>query len=147
MKKINFNKDWLFTLDGCDSVKVDIPHDFSIGRERRENALSGGAGGFFQGGYGVYEKTFTAKKNKKYFFMCDGSFGITEIRINNNLVYINKYGYNTFVADLTDYLRYNEENALAVRVNNKWQPNARYCRQRLSWKYENPKRNSRQSWF
>ena len=91
MKKINFNKDWLFTLDGCDSVKVDIPHDFSIGRERRENAPSGGAGGFFQGGYGVYEKTFTAKKNKKYFFMCDGSFGITEIRINNNLVYINKY--------------------------------------------------------
>ena len=126
MKKINFNKDWLFTLDGCDSVKVDIPHDFSIGRERREDALSGGAGGFFQGGYGVYEKTFTAKKNKKYFFMCDGSFGITEIRVNNNLVYINKYGYNTFVADLTDYLRYNEENALAVRVNNKWQPNARW---------------------
>ncbi len=45
MKKINFNKDWLFTLDGCNSIKVDIPHDFSINRERRENANSAGAGG------------------------------------------------------------------------------------------------------
>ena len=58
--------------------------------------------------------------------MCDGSFGITEVFINENLVYINKYGYNTFVADLTDYLRYGEENLITVRVNNKWQPNARW---------------------
>lgn len=126
MKKINFNKDWLFTLDGSETVRVDLPHDFSINRERREDAPSGGAGGFFQGGYGIYEKSFDAKKGKKYFFMCDGSFGITEILINSNLVYINKYGYNTFVADLTDYLRYKEENVLTVRVNNKWQPNARW---------------------
>lgn len=126
MKKVNFNKDWLFTLDGSETVKVDLPHDFSINRERREDAASAGAGGFFQGGYGVYEKSFDAKKGKKYFFMCDGSFGITEVLVNNNLVYINKYGYNTFVADLSDYIRYEKENILKIRVNNKWQPNARW---------------------
>ena len=126
MKKLNFNKDWSFSLNGSEAIHVDLPHDFSIGRPRLENAPSGAAGGFFQGGLGRYEKKFTPKKNKKYFLMCDGSFGITEIQINQNLVYINKYGYNTFIADLSDYLRYGESNLITVTVNNKWQPNARW---------------------
>ncbi|MBQ8567323.1 MAG: DUF4982 domain-containing protein [Clostridia bacterium] len=126
MKKIDFCKDWLFSLNGEKGVMVDLPHDFSIDRERRADAPSSGSGGFFLGGVGKYEKRFMPKKNKKYALMCDGSFGITEVFINENLVYINKYGYNTFVADLTDYLRYGEENLITVKVNNKWQPNARW---------------------
>ena len=126
MKKINFNKGWSFSLNGQETVSVDLPHDFSIGRPRLEDAPSGGAGGFFQGGLGRYEKEFIPKKNKKYFLICDGSFGITEVQINLNLVYVNKYGYNTFIADLSDYLRYGESNLITVTVNNKWQPNARW---------------------
>ena len=126
MKKINFNRDWSFSLNGGEAITVDLPHDFSIGQARRADALSGIAGGYFPGGLGKYEKTFAAKKNKKYFFLSDGAFGVTEIRINNNLVLINKYGYNSFYADLTDYLRYDKENVLWVTVNNKWQPNSRW---------------------
>lgn len=126
MKKINFNKSWLFSLNGEKEISVDIPNDFSISRERLANAPSALHGGFFQGGYGKYEKRFTPKKNKKYVLMCDGSFGITEVLINENLVCINKYGYNTFTADLTDYIRYGCENLITVKVNNKWQPNARW---------------------
>lgn len=126
MKKINFNSDWSFRLNDGEAKNVHLPHDFSIDRERLADAPSAGAGGFFQGGYGVYEKSFRAKRGKKHFFMCDGSFGITEILINCNLVYINKYGYNCFYADLTEYLRYDRDNVLTVRVNNKWQPNARW---------------------
>ena len=102
MKKIDFCKDWLFSLNGEKGVMVDLPHDFSIDRERSADGPSSGSGGFFLGGVGKYEKRFMPKKNKKYALMCDGSFGITEVFINENLVYINKYGYNTFVADLTD---------------------------------------------
>ncbi|MBQ9744467.1 MAG: hypothetical protein IJW19_05000 [Clostridia bacterium] len=126
MKRMNFNRDWSFRLNDGESEIVHLPHDFSIGQKRSENAPSGGAGGFFPGGYGIYEKSFASKKGKKYFFMCDGSFGITEILINYNLIYINKYGYNSFYVELTEYLRYDRDNILTVRVNNKWQPNARW---------------------
>ena len=126
MKKTDFCKGWTFSLNDGESVMVDLPHDFSIDRKRSALAPSGGSGGFFLGGLGKYEKRFMPKKNKKYHLMCDGSFGITEVFINENLVYINKYGYNTFVSDLSDYLRYGVENLITVKVNNKWQPNARW---------------------
>ncbi|MBQ8163395.1 MAG: DUF4982 domain-containing protein [Clostridia bacterium] len=126
MKKINFGKGWEFSLNGSPQGKVDIPHDFSICQERNENAPSGDDGGYFPGGYGVYKKTFVAKKNRKYFFMSDGAFGITEVFLNENLLLINKYGYNSFYVELSDYLRYDKENTLVINVNNKWQPNARW---------------------
>ena len=126
MKKINFNSNWRFILNDEDEKVVHLPHDFSIGMARLKDAHSAGAGGFFQGGLGKYEKSFKPKRNKKYFLMCDGSFGITEVQVNLNLVYINKYGYNTFIAELSDYLRYGDDNLITVTVNNKWQPNARW---------------------
>ena len=112
MKKINFNKDWLFQLNEGEKVNIDLPHDFAICQSRKKDAKSNQHGGFFQGGVGTYEKTFKPKKNKKYFFMCDGSFGLTEIYVNANSVFINKYPYNTFYVDITDFLRYDKDNEI-----------------------------------
>ncbi|MBQ7907037.1 MAG: DUF4982 domain-containing protein [Clostridia bacterium] len=134
MKKDNFNKNWDFCLnDGKDwdarfesEYKVDLPYDFSFIQERREDAPSGAHGGFFQSGVGKYKKSFSAKKNKKYFFMCDGAFGVTDVFVNSNIALTNKYGYNSFFVDMTDYLRYDKENEILIRVNNKAQPNARW---------------------
>ena len=136
MKKINFNKGWTFCLnDGKDwsaglNIQngniIDLPFDFSIIQERKADAPSGASGGFFQGGVGKYSKSFKAKKGKKYFFMCDGSFGITDVFINSNQAYTNTYGYNSFYVDLTEYLRYDKENEFLIRVNNKALPNARW---------------------
>lgn len=126
MKKINFNKNWLFSLNDGEKTEIDLPHDFSIIQKRLPDAKSNQHGGFFQGGLGEYKKTFKAKKNKKYFFMCDGSFGLTEMYINYNSVFINKYPYNTFYVDITDFLRYDKENLITVVVNNRHQPNARW---------------------
>ena len=127
MKKVNFNKNWSFALNNSKEKNIiDLPHDFSIIQERKKDASSGIAGGWFLGGYGVYEKTFLAKKGKRHIFMCDGSFGITEVYINSHLVYINKYGYNSFYCDLTEYIRYGEENTLKIKVNNNHTPQARW---------------------
>lgn len=136
MKKINFNKCWNFCLnDGkdwsqsfnaIDGGRVDLPFDFSIIQERREDAPSNASGGFFQCGVGKYQKTFKARKNKKYFFMCDGSFGVTDVFINSSQAYTNTYGYNSFFVDITEYLRYDKENEILIRVNNQAQPNARW---------------------
>ena len=126
MKKIPFSKAWQFSLNGATARQVDLPHDFSVCQPRRADAPAGADGGYFPGGYGVYEKTFTATPGKKYFFLCDGAFGMTEVIVNENFALINRYGYNGFYAELTEYLRYDKENLLTVRVNNKWQPNARW---------------------
>ena len=134
MKKINFNKCWEFCLnDGKDWDKsfeseytVDLPYDFSIIQERKKDALSGASGGFFQCGIGKYKKTFKATKNKRYIFLCDGSFGVTEVFVNSSIAYINKFGYNSFYVDITEYLRYDKENEILIRVNNSMQPNARW---------------------
>ncbi len=135
MKKINFNDGWNFVLnDGLDwdakiekwDAIVDLPHDFSIVQPRRADAPSGAHGGYFQGGVGKYQKSFKAKKNKKYFILCDGVFGITDLYVNANLIYVNHYGYNPFFVDLTDYLRYDKDNEILFRVNNSAQPNARW---------------------
>ena len=68
MKKINFNKDWSFTLNNEGKKSVDLPNDYSIEQKRSANNPSRLHGGFFSGGLGIYEKTFMPKKGKKYFF-------------------------------------------------------------------------------
>ncbi len=135
MKKINFNKGWNFVLnDGLDwdakiekwDEVIDLPHDFSIIQKRRVDSPNGAHGGFFVGGVGKYQKSFKAKKNKKYFIICDGSFGVTDLYVNANEAYINHYGYNTYFVDITEYLRYDRENVVLFRVNNTAQPNSRW---------------------
>ena len=135
MKKVNFNSSWRFVLnDGLDwdakiqkwDEVVDLPHDFSIIQARRADSPSGAHGGFFVGGVGKYQKSFKAKKNKRYFVLCDGAFGITDLYVNANAIYVNHYGYNPFFVDLTEYLRYDKENEILFRVNNSAQPNARW---------------------
>lgn len=134
MKKVNFNKGWEFCLnDGKDwdasfesENVVDLPYDFSIIQKRTPKSPSGGHGGYFQGGVGKYKKTFHAKSRKKYFFICDGAFGITDVYINSSIAYTNKYGYNSFIVDMTEYLRYDKDNEILVVVNNSHQPNSRW---------------------
>lgn len=135
MKKTNFNKEWKFSLnDGLDwdakiekwDSIVDLPHDFSFVQPRRKDAPSGAHGGFFQGGVGKYQKSFKSKKNKKYFLICDGAYGLTDVYVNANVIYTNKYGYNSFYVDITDYIRYDKENEVLFRVNNTLMPNTRW---------------------
>ena len=126
MKKINFGQDWSFKLNGAEAIRVNVPHDFSIAQPRRKDAPSAAAGGYFQGGMGEYEKTFKSTQGKRYFFMCDGAFGITDVYVNANIVYTSKYPYASFCIDITDYLRYDKENLIYIRVNQTHLPNARW---------------------
>ena len=125
MKKTRFNEGWDFILNGERKGTVTLPHDFSISQPRSKDAPSGPDGGYFPGGYGEYNKLFRSTPNRTV-LLFDGSFGITEVYVNDNLAAINRYGYNGFAVDVTDYVADGEDNRLNVRVNNKWQPNARW---------------------
>ena len=126
MKRINFNDGWSFSLNGGDKISIDLPHDFSIFQKRSASSPSGASGGYFIDGYGEYEKSFKAKKDKKYILIFDGVFGIAEIFVNDRTSYINKYPYNSFYVDITENLRYDKPNLICVKVNNKHQPCARW---------------------
>ena len=125
MKKIRLHENWDFVLNGAYQGKVDLPHDFSIRQPRSASAPSGPDGGYFPGGFGEYNRILAPNPGRRTGLLFDGSFGVTEVFINDNVAAINRYGYNGFFVDLTEYLT-EDENRLNVRVNNKWQPNARW---------------------
>lgn len=66
MNATSFDKNWSFSCStGTAALVVDLPHDFMISTERTADARTEGAGGFFQGGIGTYEKHFTISEDKK----------------------------------------------------------------------------------
>lgn len=125
MKHTLLNRNWLFSLDGADERMVNLPHDFSMEKPRRMGASSGKDGGWYDGGIGVYKKSFPRPEDKTVILSVDGCQGLTEVFINRNRVLFHPNGYTPFEADLTKYL-IDGENALEIRVNSIGQPSARW---------------------
>lgn len=138
---INFNEDWSFTLEDdlqfrrtdfspVNWKKISLPHDWSIGFDFGEEYPAGNAGGALPGGVGWYRKTFplSAKdKGSHYTLHFGGVYRYAEVWINGKYLGKNINGYLSFEHDLTSYLHYgNEENVIAVRVDNSLQPNSRW---------------------
>lgn len=139
MHTLNFDKDWSFSystgtayLDAKGAAYkevVDLPHDFMIQTARTPDSRCEGAGGFFQGGIGTYEKTFSLSKEKsekQFLLLIEGSYGNTEVWINGNLAKIHHYGYTEFYADLTKWLSFDKPNKLKIITDNTAQPNSRW---------------------
>ncbi len=109
---------------------LDLPHDWSIeGKFSRNNPATPG-GGALPDGTGWYRKTFTlpvADKGKNIFIDFDGVYMNSTVWINGHKLGTRPYGYISFRYDLTPYLHYgDQENTLAVRVDNSQQPASRW---------------------
>lgn len=139
MKTLNFDRGWDFSystgnafLDAKGEAYreiVDLPHDFMINTARVPDSRTEGAGGFFQGGVGTYEKRFSIsgeKKGKRFLLLIEGCYGNTEVWINGNLAKLHHYGYTEFYVDLTEWLLYEEENKLKIVADNTALPNSRW---------------------
>ncbi len=128
----NFNHDWLFTLgdapeyrdpsfDDSSWRKLSLPHDWSIESEYTPDFPTGKNNGFFKEGLGWYRKSFTVAKediNKQFVIQFDGVFMNSEVWINGRYLGRRPFGYSTFRYDLTDALKFGDENIIAVRVDN-----------------------------
>ena len=139
--KQNFDKDWKFWL-GDDSLAyqaayddgawrtLNVPHDWSIEGEFSADAPVTPEGGALPTGIGWYRKTFQLErpKGKKQFYIdFDGVFCNSEIWINGHYLGKRPNGYISFRYDLTPYLTFgDDENILAVRVDNSAQPASRW---------------------
>ena len=97
---------------------VTLPHDYVLLQEAKEeynNAL-----GFFKYENAWYRKTFILSKedaDKRLTLLFEGVATHATVYLNGCLLKHNFCGYTSFEVDITDYVKLEEENVLAVYVN------------------------------
>jgi beta-galactosidase len=107
--------------------KLDLPHDWSIedlpGTRSpfSPTAISQVNGGFTTGGTGWYRKRFTlpaAQKGKRVILQFDGVYMNAEVWLNGQSLGNHPYGYTSFWFDITDKIKFDTQNLIAVKVRN-----------------------------
>lgn len=96
---------------------VDLPHDYIIGGEMSKD--NNNALGFFKYENAWYIKRFSLQKsdeNKRITLLFEGIATHATVYLNGCLLKHNFCGYTTFEVDITDYVKFDEENVLSVYV-------------------------------
>ena len=107
---------------------LNLPHDWSIEGEFREDAITKGPGGYLPTGIGWYRKHLSLssiEKDQQYWIEFDGVYMNSDVWINGQHLGKHPYGYTSFYYDLTPYIK-KGENIIAVKVDNSVQPNSRW---------------------
>lgn len=135
------DRDWKFFRGGAFGAQspdfndaawksIDLPHDWSIedlpGTNSLfdSNAVSQIGGGFTTGGTGWYRKKFTVNKTdlgKAIYLQFDGVYMNAGVWINGEYLGNHPYGYTEFGYYISDKLKFNKENIVAVEVKNEGQ--------------------------
>ena len=133
------DRNWKFMQSGAqDAEKPDfddtqwrtlnLPHDWSIEGEFKEDAKAKGAGGYLPTGIGWYRKHFSLsaiRKDQQCWIEFDGVYMNSDVWINGEHLGNHPYGYTSFFYDLTPFVK-KGENVIAVKVDNSLQPNSRW---------------------
>lgn len=128
-RSADFNLGWKFSLgdngnagdkafDDAGWTDLNLPHDYSIDQDY--NTSLEGESGFLPGGIAWYRKYFTldeAVQGKRVRIDFDGVYMNSTVYINGHELGTHPYGYTPFSYDLTDYLNFEGDNVIAVRVN------------------------------
>lgn len=107
---------------------LNLPHDWSIEGEFKEDAATKGNGGYLPTGIGWYRKIISVPENikkKEVWIEFDGVYMNSDVWINGHLLGRHPYGYTGFSYNLTPFLK-KGDNILAVKVDNSLQPNSRW---------------------
>jgi len=126
-----FGYDWEFRLENEEENfrYVQLPHDWSVEYGYDENAPSCGSGGYVKTGKGIYKKCFHVSKTakgKKISLHFDGAYMCASVYLNGHEAGCHVYGYTPFEFDITDYLTFENENELIVKIDNSRQPGSRW---------------------
>lgn len=151
----SFNFDWKFSrtdspdnalnlTDDSDWIKVNLPHDFQISQDWVEpsadekadlnnsvanvkSRLSSRA--FKEMGTGWYRKTFTPRqewKGRRVLLDFEGIMLNGDVYLNGEKIGGTDYGYLGFETDITDKLKFDEPNVVAVRASTGEPENSRW---------------------
>jgi beta-galactosidase len=107
---------------------LNLPHDWSIEGEFKQDAITKGAGGYLPTGIGWYRKHLNISaisKGQQFWIEFDGVYMNSDVWINGHHLGKHPYGYTSFFYDLTPFIK-RGENIIAVRVDNSVQPNSRW---------------------
>jgi beta-galactosidase len=133
-----FDFDWKFhrgDVEGAEKINyddsqwrnIDLPHDWTIedltGTESPfdPEAISAVDGGFTVGGTAWYRKEFTIPseiKDKRLHLQFDGVYMNADFWLNGTHLGNHPYGYTSFSYDVTEKLKFDSKNILAVQVKN-----------------------------
>lgn len=98
--------------------QIDLPHDYSIEQEFSQSMEA--ESGYLPGGIGWYRKSFTidpSQQGKRVRVDFDGVYMDSTIWVNGVQVATHPYGYSPFSVDITEQVKFGEENLIAVKVN------------------------------
>ncbi len=123
------NNEWAFHLgdvkyggreymDCSKWQSVDLPHDWSVKQHASPELAS--CTGYLPGGIAWYRKNITIpseNKGKKVYIYFEGVYNNSEVFINGKWLGKRPNGYISFMYDLTAFIKWGEDNTIAVRVD------------------------------
>lgn len=135
-KKINTN--WHFHLGDTENAttqdqfdrswrRVQLPYDWSVKQSLSPTLAS--ATGYLPGGIGWYRKNITIPqedKGQKLYIYFEGVYNRSEVFVNGQPVGKRPNGYISFNYDITSYIKYGEENTIAVKVDHSQDADSRW---------------------
>lgn len=137
-KPEKINENWKFALQDIENAKntdfndsrwqkIDLPHDWSVKGQLSPTLAS--CTGYLPGGIGWYRKSINIpieKQNEKVYLYFEGVYNRSDVYINGQHVGSRPNGYISFMYDATPFLKFGEENIIAVRVDHSRSADSRW---------------------
>ena len=123
--RVSFNEGWTFTKDG-QSRTVDLPHDWGV-EGQFDISYPGETGKLPWWGKAEYRKTLKVDEGGKHYFLdIDGAMSWSKVFCNGEFVTEWPYGYASYRADLTPFIK-EGENEIKITLDNpeessRWYP-------------------------
>lgn len=108
--------------------KTDLPHDYSMEKERSKDAPSGLDEGFTRGAGLYYKKSFILEetiKDKKVWIEFEGVSGYSEVWVNGKFLIKHVNPYTSFWVDITSFVKVGE-NVISLHTDSSAKPNSRW---------------------
>ncbi len=106
--------------DDSDWRYLSLPHDWMIEQKVNRENPSGTAGGFYPGGIGWYRKALdlTEYENAEQFYLLfEGVMRNADVYFNGTHLGKQEYGYSSFFHDISELVRMDTLNIIAVRTD------------------------------
>ena len=131
-ERVSLNRNWTFTSADGKSKTINVPHDYLIEQpwvapaadEKADNSDAGAniksrlsARGFKELESGTYTKTITAEnawKGKRVVLDFQGIMFVADVFLNGKQIGKTDYGYLGFEIDITNKLKYGQNNEIKV---------------------------------
>lgn len=132
------NGDWRFHLGDTDAAlsqeqlgrawrRVQLPHDWTVKQPLSPTLAS--ATGYLPGGIGWYRKNLTIPQEdsgQQLYLYFEGVYNRSEVFINGQSIGSRPNGYISFSYDITPYVKYGQENTIAVKVDHSEDADSRW---------------------